>query len=110
MPAKNYPEYPVFSPERTPFSQKVAVKLLATSAAPLDIEAFTPDEWSALTAATTIAGEAALTCYSPDLLTPLEFIKRGDKHRERVRRVAADTRDSGHHSTREHKNYTFAVI
>ena len=109
MPAKNYPEYPVFSPEHTPFSKRVAVRLLATSAAPLDIEAFTPEEWSALNAATTIAGEAALTCYSADLLTPLEFVKRGDKHKARVLRVAADTRDSGHHSTREHKNYIFAI-
>lgn len=109
MPAENFPEYPVFSPEQAPFSQKVAVRLLATSAAPLDIEAFTPDEWSALNAATTIAGEAALTCYSADLLTPLKFVKRGNKHKDRVLRVAADTRDSGHHSTREHKTYIFAV-
>lgn len=109
MSAKNYPEYPIYSPEHTPFSQKVAVRLLATSTAPLDIEAFTPEEWTALNAATTIAGEAALTCYSADLLTPLEFVKRGDKHKERVHRVATDTRDSGHHSTREHKTYIFAV-
>lgn len=109
MSTKNYPEYPIYSPEYAPFSKKVAVRLLATSTAPLDIEAFTPEEWSSLNAATTIAGEAALTCYSPDLLTPLEFIKRGDKHKDRVQRVAADTRDSGHHSTREHKTYIFAV-
>lgn len=109
MPAKNYPEYPVYSPEFSPFSKKVAVRLLATSSAPLDIEAFTPEEWTILNAATTIAGEAALTCYSADLLTPLEFVKRGDKHRERVNRVATDTRESGHHSTREHKTYIFAI-
>lgn len=109
MPPKNFPEYPAYSPENALFSKKVTVRLLATSTAPLDIEAFTPEEWSLLNAATTIAGEAALTCYSADLLTPLEFVKRGSKHKERVLRVASDTRDSGHHSTREHKTYIFAV-
>ncbi len=107
--SKIFPEYPVYSPEHSPFSRKLEVRLLALSTAPLDIEQFTPEDWTALNAATTLAGEAALTCYSPDLLTPLEFIKRSDKHRDRVLRVAADTRQSGHHSTREHINYIFAV-
>ncbi len=109
MPPKNYPEYSVYSPEFSPFSKKVTVRLLAVSTAPLDINQFTSEEWAALNAATTIAGEAALTCYSADLLTPLEFVKRSDKHRARVLRVAGDTRDSGHHSTREHKTFIFAV-
>lgn len=109
MSPRNYPEYPVFTPEHSPFSKKVQVRLLALSTAPLDIEQFTSEEWTTLNAATTIAGEAALTCYSADLLTPLEFVKRTQKHRDRVLRVATDTRESGHHSTREHKTYIFAV-
>lgn len=104
------PEYKVISPEHFPFmSRQVEVRLLARSTAPLPIDEFTDEQWAELNSAAVIAGEAALTCYSPHLRTPLDYVLGSDKHRGQVRRIAANTRESGHHSTREHTHYVFGI-
>ncbi|OGD71323.1 hypothetical protein A3A84_03850 [Candidatus Collierbacteria bacterium RIFCSPLOWO2_01_FULL_50_23] len=103
------PEYPVISPEILYFSRKVEVRLLARTLSPLPIDDFSEQEWADLNAAANIAGEAAKTCYSPHLLTPLDYVIKSDKHRESVREVSATTRASGHHSTREHVHYVFGI-
>jgi len=102
-------EYPVQSPETNHFSQRIEVRLLARTLSPLPIEDFTPQEWTDLNAAAVIAGEAAKTCYSPNLLTPLDYVTRSAKHRASVLAVAESTRLSGHHSTREHTHYVFGI-
>lgn len=104
-----YPEYPLITPEHSLFSQKLEVRLLARTLSPLPIENFSPTDWADLNAAAIIAGEAAKTCYSSKLLTPLDYVIGSDKHRRSVHEVSASTRASGHHSTREHVHYVFGV-
>ncbi len=107
---KTYPEYQVFSPEQSefPFLNRPKVRLLKTPQANLDRSAFTDQEWQIINAVTVTAGEAGATCYSPQLWTPRDYIERGDKHRLRINGIAQTTRESGHHSTREHDTFVFA--
>lgn len=111
MLPKYFPEYKVYSPEQSefPFLNRPEVMLLKTPQANLDRSAFTDEEWQMINAVTVTAGEAGATCYSPELWTPRDYLSRTDKHRLRINGIAQTTRESGHHSTREHDTFVFAL-
>lgn len=85
------------------------VSLLLHSTAPLKTDSMTETDIATLNSATVIAGEAARTCYSPNIQTPLDYIYKSDKYRQKTDEVVLSTKESGHLTTRQHVSYTFAL-
>lgn len=112
----NRKEYPSVEIPQT----QATVSLLLRSTAPAidfkDTENFSEEDYltwlenhSVVNHATIIAGEAARTCYSPNIQTPLDYIYKSDKYRQITDEVAKSTKEAGHLTTRQHVYYTFAI-
>jgi thymidylate synthase ThyX len=98
-------EYP--SIELPKYSSKVT--LLLRSTAPINTDNSSPIEQATLNSASVIAGEAARTCYSSDVQTPLDYLQKSDKYRKVTDDVIKSTKEAGHLTTRQHVSYTFAL-
>jgi len=111
MSKELYPEYkrhPITSNEII-FPGSARVTLLAATTSALPIEKFTQEDWQTLNSSAVVAGEAGRTCYDKGFLTPLDYLKRSDAHREMTNRVINSTLKGGHLSTRQHVYYLFGL-
>ena len=102
-------EYLRFTPKESLFTVKPSVILLGVTSTTLDPESFTRQQWQEINAATTIASQAARTCYSPTIKTPLHQVNGSAAYKTKSLEIAADTKKAGHNTTREHVNYLFAL-
>lgn len=102
-------EYLRFTPKESLFTVKPSVILLGVTSTTLDSESFSKEQWQEINAVTTIASQAARTCYSPTIKTPLHQINGSNTYRDKSRLITADTKKAGHNTTREHVNYLFAL-
>jgi len=114
MPKEFYPSTIITRNETTceesPRRQtETKVTLLLRSQSPIDIENLSKQELQKLDSAAVIAAQAARTCYSAKLQTPLDYINKSDKYRDKSNEIAASTIESGHLTTRQHVHYTFAL-
>lgn len=107
MPHPEYQRHPVT--KEPLFTKTPRVALLARTQSVLPPDEFNEEQWQALNAATTIAGQSARTCYAKDLITPLDYVAGSDKHRQTTDQVVRSTREAGHLSTRQHVYYLFAL-
>lgn len=107
MPHPEYQRHPITKEKL--FTKTPCVTLLARTQSVLSPEEFEPEEWQAINAATTIAGESGRTCYAKDLITPLDYLTGSEKHRLTTDSVVRSTREAGHLSTRQHVYYLFAL-
>lgn len=101
MPKELYP--------KSEIQNSYTVRLLARTTSPIDPKNLTTEELATLNSASVIAGEAARTCYSQKLQTPLDYLIKSDKYREVTDEVIKSTKESGHLTTRQHVYYTFAL-
>ena len=88
---------------------RATISLLLRSTAPIDTDLLSTEDLTTLNSATVIAGEAARTCYSPNIQTPLDYICKSDKYLQKTDEVVRSTKEAGHLTTRQHVYYTFAI-
>jgi len=103
------PEYRKFEAKTEAISPAPVIELLGRTTSTIPEGEFTPEQWTELNSATVIAGEAGRTCYSPKLITPLDYVFGSEKHREITDSVIVSTREAGHNTTRQHVNYMFGI-
>lgn len=103
------PEYPRYIAQTELLSPAPVVSLLARTTSTIPEGVLTPEQLTQINSAAVMAGEAGRTCYSPKLITPLDYVFGTAKHREITDMVVASTREAGHFTTRQHINYVFGM-
>ncbi len=98
-------EYPYVEIPNT----RTKISLILRSEAPIDESKLTKEQLEDLNSASVVAGQAGRMCYTNSSPSPLEYLIKSDKYRETTDKIAQQTKEAGHGSTREHVHYTFRI-
>lgn len=102
-------EYQTHAVDTELLTHQPTVTLIGRSTTSIPFDNLTSEEWAEINSAPIVAGQAARTCYSTRPQTPADFVFGSEKYRGVTESVIDSTRESGHHTTREHVSYTFTL-